>query len=66
MPKNQAPRSWAKTRVTELPARARWAPARLVYYLAWKEGGVLREGGECGGGGVTGCELPADAAEVTP
>jgi hypothetical protein len=27
MPKHQAPRSWAKTRVTELPARARWAPS---------------------------------------
>jgi hypothetical protein len=26
MPKHQAPRSWAKTRVTEPPARARWAP----------------------------------------
>jgi hypothetical protein len=25
MPKHQAPRSWAKTKVTELPARARWA-----------------------------------------
>ncbi len=27
MPKHQAPRSWAKTKVTELPARARWAPS---------------------------------------
>jgi hypothetical protein len=27
MPKHQAPRSWTKTRVTELPARARWAPS---------------------------------------
>ncbi len=27
MPKHQAPRSWAITRVTELPARARWAPS---------------------------------------
>jgi hypothetical protein len=25
MPKHQAPRSWAKMGVTELPARARWA-----------------------------------------
>jgi hypothetical protein len=27
MLRHQAPRSWAKTRVTELPARARWAPS---------------------------------------
>jgi hypothetical protein len=27
MPKHQAHRSFPKTRVTELPARARWAPS---------------------------------------
>jgi hypothetical protein len=39
MPKHQAPRSWAKTRVTEPPARARWpraAAAMLVAILSFQ------------------------------
>jgi hypothetical protein len=38
MPKHQAPRSWAITRVTELPARACWAPSSSCWNAETRSG----------------------------